>query len=233
MKKLLLVLSIAVMAFSACGTTGSPKSESDSLAYAMGVKLGEYFAQMDTFTNAKLNINVVFAAMKDAVKGKTKMSSEAADNFMREYFTVRIPQKNRVASEEFLAQVEKSNKNVQKTTSGILYEITQEGTGVKSTNIADRVRVIYRGTLRTGKEFDSSAKHGDTVEFALNQVIPGWTEGLQLVNTGGKIKLWIPSDLAYGEYGQGMMIGPNEALVFEVELIEIIPAAVPETEEPK
>ena len=109
----------------------------------------------------------------------------------------------------------------------MLYEIIEQGSDVRATDLRDQVRVAYRGTLKDGTEFDSSYERGDTAQFALNGVIKGWGEGLQLIGEGGKIKLWIPEDLGYGQYGGGQ-IGPYEPLIFDVELFEVIPA---ETEE--
>jgi FKBP-type peptidyl-prolyl cis-trans isomerase len=105
--------------------------------------------------------------------------------------------------------------------SGMAYEVITEGSGAKPA-ATDKVKVHYRGTLIDGTEFDSSYSRGTPAEFPLNGVIKGWTEGLQLMKTGGKWKLYIPADMAYGESGSGAKIGPNETLVFEVELLEIL-----------
>lgn len=109
---------------------------------------------------------------------------------------------------------------VQQTASGLQYKILKEGTG-KSPKATDTVLVHYRGTLLDGREFDSSYKRNEPISFPLNRVIPGWTEGLQLAKEGGKIELYIPSELAYGSRGAGGAIGPDETLIFEVELLEV------------
>jgi FKBP-type peptidyl-prolyl cis-trans isomerase len=110
---------------------------------------------------------------------------------------------------------------VKSTASGLQYKILQEGSG-KSPKASDTVKVHYRGTLLDGTEFDSSYKRGEPIEFPLNRVIPGWTEGVQLAKEGGKIQLFIPSQLAYGSGGTpGGPIGPNETLIFEIELIQV------------
>ncbi|MBO7331715.1 MAG: FKBP-type peptidyl-prolyl cis-trans isomerase [Alistipes sp.] len=137
-----------------------------------------------------------------------------------------MPRKNKEASEAWLAKVEKQ-KGVNKTESGLLYRIDREGDAVKPTG-KDMVKCNYEGKLRDGFVFDSSYERGEPAEFPLSGVIPGWTEGLQLIGQGGQITLWIPSELAYGQGGAGGgMIGPNEALEFKVELIEVTPTEAP------
>lgn len=114
----------------------------------------------------------------------------------------------------------KKKEGVHVTSSGLQYKILQEGTG-KSPKATDTVRVHYRGTTIEGREFDSSYRRGEPIEFPLNGVIKGWTEGLQLMKEGGKAELYIPSNLAYGPNGAGSAIGPNETLIFVVELLEV------------
>jgi FKBP-type peptidyl-prolyl cis-trans isomerase FkpA len=109
---------------------------------------------------------------------------------------------------------------VKTTSSGLQYKITKEGTG-KNPKATDTVVVHYKGTLIDGKEFDSSYKRGEPATFPLNAVIKGWTEGLMYLSEGGKATLYIPSELAYGKRGAGADIGPDETLIFEVELIKI------------
>ncbi len=226
MKKIVILIGAVALVFSSCcGGSKTPKSEKDSLAYVVGLNCGNYIKNVDS----TLDLNVVMAAIKDVMKDKPKMTQEAAYGFMNEYFSVRLPKKNAEASEEFLAGIEKQ-KGVQKTESGLLYEIITPGSDVKAASDEDVVRVMYSGTLPNGKVFDSSYERGDTAEFALNRVIRGWGEGLKLIGEGGKIKLWIPSDLAYGPQGAGQVIGPNQAIVFEVELFGVTPV-VPEPEE--
>ncbi len=109
---------------------------------------------------------------------------------------------------------------VKTTASGLQYKITKEGTG-SAPKATDNVVVHYKGTTIDGKEFDSSYKRGEPATFPLNRVIKGWTEGLQLIKEGGKATLYIPSELAYGKRGAGADIGPDETLIFEVELLKI------------
>jgi FKBP-type peptidyl-prolyl cis-trans isomerase FkpA len=130
---------------------------------------------------------------------------------------------NAQLSAEWLAEVEQL-EGVHKTESGLLYRIDREGTGAQATEDSDVVLVNYEGKNRVGDIFDSSYERNEPISFPLNGVIRGWTEGMKLVKAGGQITLWIPSELAYGESGAGADIGPNEALEFKVELLEVNPA---------
>ena len=180
-------------------------------------------------------------AIDEIHNGKGRLTQDFAMEYTRNYFTVVIPEKNRKESEEWLAKIEKQ-KGVQKTESGLLYKIENAGDeNVKAINDEDVVKVLYTGRTKDGKVFDSNrwadmpaerqemiknyqpdqAEKDNPIEFPLNRVIKGWTEGMKLVGKGGKITLWIPSDLAYGERGAGQDIGPNQALFFEVELLEV------------
>ena len=152
---------------------------------------------------------------------------EAMDKKMREKAEAElksIAETNAKASAEWLAEVEKQ-EGVKKTESGLLYRIDREGKGKRATKDEDIVKVDYEGRTREGRIFDSSYERGQAIEFPLNGVIKGWTEGMKLIKTGGQITLWIPAELAYGERGAGQDIGPNEALEFTVELHEVNPKA--------
>lgn len=245
MKKLVVALAAFALVLSACSTqpkvaeegdgtvkteetkrkTGKKiRTEADSLSYAVGVDLGNHLLNNIKKNAGKdFNIDMVFAAIRDVFAERPTLTLDESYAFLNEYFSVRVPAKKKAEGEAFLADVEKKNPNIQKTESGLLYEIIEPGSDVKATDLKDQVRVMYRGTLKDGTEFDSSYERGDTAKFSLSGVIKGWGEGLQLIGEGGKIKLWIPSDLGYGMYGGGK-IGPNEPLVFEVELFEVIPA---------
>ncbi|MGB0931993.1 MAG: FKBP-type peptidyl-prolyl cis-trans isomerase, partial [Chitinophagales bacterium] len=121
---------------------------------------------------------------------------------------------------EFLTK-NKERSEIKVTDSGLQYEVMTEGTGAIP-SAEDKVKVHYHGTLMDGKVFDSSVDRGEPAEFPVGGVIKGWVEALQLMPTGSKWKLYIPSDLAYGERGAGGDIGPHETLIFEVELLEIL-----------
>ena len=173
--------------------------------------------------------------------GNSKLTEEFAMEYTRNYFTVVIPEKNKKESEEWLAEIEKQ-KGVKKTASGILYKIEKDGDKkVKAVKDEDVVKVLYTGKTKNGKVFDSNrwsdmpqerqemikayqpdqAEKDNPIEFPLNRVIKGWTEGMKLVGKGGRITLWIPADLAYGQQGAGQDIGPNQALCFDVELLDV------------
>ena len=124
----------------------------------------------------------------------------------------------------YKANNEVADDSVYTTSTGLKYMVLKKGEG-KSPKATDSVKVHYTGTLPNGSVFDSSVERGEPITFPLNGVIPGWTEGLQLMQEGGKTVFYIPSNLAYGSRGAGPMIGPDQDLVFEVELIEVNPAA--------
>lgn len=127
---------------------------------------------------------------------------------------------NQKASDDFLAETAK-REGVTTTDSGLQYEVMQIGSESRKPAATDTVTVHYHGTLPNGEVFDSSVQRGEPATFGLNQVIRGWTEGVQLMDIGSKFRFFIPADLAYGPNGAGGAIGPNQALVFEVELLEI------------
>ncbi|MSP27270.1 MAG: FKBP-type peptidyl-prolyl cis-trans isomerase [Methylococcales bacterium] len=130
------------------------------------------------------------------------------------------PEENSKASAVFLAENTKK-ANIVTTASGLQYEVLTQGTGTASPAATDTVTVHYKGTTLDGTEFDSSYSRGAPASFPLNRVIAGWIEGVQLMQVGDKFRFYIPSDLAYGSEGAGRLIGPNAALIFEVELIKI------------
>ncbi|TRW98519.1 FKBP-type peptidyl-prolyl cis-trans isomerase [Candidatus Methylobacter oryzae] len=130
------------------------------------------------------------------------------------------PAENKAAGVAFLTENAKK-PNIVTTASGLQYEILTPGTGTASPSATDNVTVHYKGTTIDGTEFDSSYSRGEPATFPLNRVIKGWTEGVQLMKEGAKYRFFIPSELAYGEQGAGRAIGPNAALIFDVELIKI------------
>ncbi|MEM9233919.1 MAG: FKBP-type peptidyl-prolyl cis-trans isomerase, partial [Pseudomonadota bacterium] len=161
----------------------------------------------------------VVTAPQEAIIAEAEAERVAAETASREAFEA-IAAANREASEAFLAEA-KAREGVQVTESGLAYEVLTDGGAGATPAATDTVTVHYRGTLPDGTEFDSSYSRGEPTSFPLNRVIAGWTEGVALMNVGDKYKFYIPSDLAYGPGGAGGDIGPDQALVFEVELLDI------------
>jgi FKBP-type peptidyl-prolyl cis-trans isomerase FklB len=197
------------------------KSAIDTVAYAIGLSVaGSLKAQ----GLADINTNVLMAGINEALKGsKTAMSPEQANQYIGQYFQKQASLKgeaNLKTGEKFLEE-NKKRPSVKTTESGLQYEVMKMGEGPKPADTS-RVKTHYHGTLIDGTVFDSSVERGEPVEFPVNGVIKGWQEALQLMPVGSKFKLYIPSNLAYGERAAGPTIGPNSALIFEVELLEIL-----------
>lgn len=202
------------------------QTDAQKVAYSIGLSIGSNFQSQ----SLDLDVDHVAEGIRDAMAGKEPRISEdeirsVMQRFQEEQMAKMqqeqnvVADKNKTDSEAFLA-ANAGKEGVQTTESGLQYKVITEGTGATPTG-EDTVEVHYRGTLIDGTEFDSSYKRGQTVSFPVNGVIPGWTEALQLMKEGAKYELYIPSDLAYGPGGTGGAIGPNQALIFEVELVSI------------
>lgn len=196
------------------------------LSYTIGMDIGQSLSEQDI----PLNVDLLVEALRAAYAGEpTRMSAEEAlaerDAFVQRRQQEMMAQQeqeariNREEGEAFLAE-NAEQAGVEVTRSGLQYRVVEAGAGNRP-GPSDRVTVHYRGRLINGVEFDSSYARGEPATFALNQVIPGWTEGLQLMREGATYELFIPSDLAYGEQGRPGPIGPNAVLIFDVELIEV------------
>lgn len=227
------ILAVALVAglAAACNKQedrGSTELSTDAqkFGYAIGVDIGKSLSPVKD----EVDIDALVAGLDEALAGKEPRLSDEEREKVKSEVTRKLQQKQveertakaaaaKTAGETFLAENGK-REGVKTTASGLQYEIVTEGSGA-TPKATDKVTVHYKGTLIDGTEFDSSYARGQPVTFPLGNVIPGWTEGLQLVKTGGKAKLYIPSSLGYGERGAGAKIGPNETLVFEVELIAI------------
>lgn len=198
----------------------------DKVSYALGIGIGRQLSQMGA---AALNIDDFAQAIKDVLAGNLKMNETEAQQLVQDFFAKQEAKQQAEAAEKgksakaegerFL--VENGKKaGIITTPSGLQYQVLREGNG-KSPKSTDTVECHYEGTLIDGTKFDSSYDRGQTATFPLNQVIAGWTEGLQLMQEGGKYRFFIPYNLGYGERGAGASIPPFAALVFDVELVAV------------
>ena len=200
----------------------------DKLSYALGIGIGTQLRGMGA-TN--LNIDDFAQAIKDAIAGKKlKVDNKEAQTLVNNFFAEQQARKEAAAAEagraakavgeDFLAENAKK-ENIVVLPSGLQYEVIKEGNG-KKPSATSQVKCHYEGTLIDGTKFDSSYDRGEPATFGLNQVIAGWTEGVQLMSEGAKYRFFIPYNLGYGARGAGASIPPYSALVFVVELIEVL-----------
>ncbi|MFM9951327.1 MAG: FKBP-type peptidyl-prolyl cis-trans isomerase [Saprospiraceae bacterium] len=221
MRTLTIVLSMAGMTL--CGSLAAQelKNTLDSVSYSLGILIAQNLKQQGL---DGVNTTLVAKGLEDALKNsEAKVDPAGANKVLQDYMMKEQAKKGEKAMAEGKLFLEGNAKRAGVTTlpSGLQYEIMKAGTGAKPTK-TDKVTVHYHGTLLDGSVFDSSVNRGQPSTFGVTQVIAGWTEALQLMPKGSKWKLFIPSNLAYGERGgPGGKIGPNTTLVFEVELLEI------------
>jgi FKBP-type peptidyl-prolyl cis-trans isomerase FklB len=257
MKKVLLLLVITVFLTFSCGKTESGKPESAAkkeateadlktedakISYSLGFSMGQNFKKDEI----GVDLALFQQGLEDGyVGGKQLLGEEAMKETMIAFqrkmrnkrqaeYRKRMEERKKLGEEnkekgKAFLEANKSKEGIVTTESGLQYKILKKGTGA-SPKPTDTVKCNYKGTTIDGEEFDSSYKRGEAATFALNRVIKGWTEGLQLMKEGGKWEFFVPPELAYGERGAGQNIGPNEVLIFEVELLEIVK---PETEKPQ
>lgn len=235
MKMKYLVIAVAVFSFIACNNATSKgpadaksmKTTLDSAAYAIGVDMGKRLKQSD-FTD--INAELIMTGMKDALKSDTvALTDEQMAGIFQNLNTMMNEKRmakqlkegegNLKAAEEFLAK-NKTKAGVKTTASGLQYEVIKEGNGAMPT-ATDKVKVHYHGTTISGDVFDSSVDRGEPIEFGLNQVIKGWTEGVQLMKVGSKYKFYIHPSMAYGAQSPSPKIPAQSMLIFEVELLGI------------
>jgi len=226
MKQTLKTCALAVTILVA-GTAAAAELETDAqkLGYVFGMEIGNQLKQ----GGAEVDVDALVEALKAAYAGESlALTQEQATTIRNDYIAKRraeaeeshkqMAATNAAAGDKFLLE-NAGREGVQVTESGLQYEVLSMGDGAKPA-ATDTVTVHYRGTLLDGTEFDSSYARNQEATFGLNQVIPGWTEGLQLMPVGSKFKFYIPSSLAYGPNGPPS-IGPNATLIFEVELLGI------------
>ena len=193
----------------------------NKISYALGLGIGQ---QLKSMNIEDFSIEDFTKSISDVMNGKeTAISSREAQVMLNEYFQKKEKEQAQTAIAEGKVYLEQNAKRdgVTQTKSGLQYEVLTEGTG-KSPKATDTVRCHYEGRLLDGTVFDSSYKRGEPADFGLNQVIPGWTEGVQLMKEGAKFRFHIPYLLAYGERGAGAQIPPYSTLVFDVELIKVL-----------
>jgi FKBP-type peptidyl-prolyl cis-trans isomerase len=199
----------------------------DSMSYALGLNVGNDFAKnLKGIPGGKSNIDLLIKGFSTAMKGDSALiKPEAATEFFKNYISkaqAKDTEIKKAAGEKFLAE-NKSKEGVKTTASGLQYLVLVAKDGAKP-NATDTVKVHYTGTLVDGTKFDSSVDRGEPISFPLNQVIPGWTEGVQLMSVGSKYKFFIPYTLGYGEKGAGNGAIPGfSTLIFEVELLDVKP----------
>jgi len=224
------LISLAALTVAVSTGLGAQETQLETaeerLSYTIGMDIGQSLAGQDM----PLDLDILVQGLRDSYSGgETQMTPEQALEERQKFIEQRQQQLaqqrdedariNREEGAAFLA-ANAEKEGVQVTESGLQYRVIEAGEG-ESPDADDRVTVHYRGKLINGVEFDSSYARGEPATFGLNQVIPGWTEGLQLMQEGAKYELFIPSDLAYGEQGRPGPIGPNSTLIFEVELMDV------------
>jgi FKBP-type peptidyl-prolyl cis-trans isomerase FklB len=229
-KFVVVVLALALFAGHAVAAEKKEMSEKEKLSYSMGYTQGTSMAGFFKAQFIEIDTDTFVGALKAGLSGAKSVMTEQD---MRERVMAlqkdlmakkaeqgkAMAEKNKAAGEAFLAE-NKKKERVVALPDGLQYKIITEGTGT-TPKATDKVKVNYKGTLTDGTEFDSSYKRGEPAIFQVDKVIAGWTEVLQLMKVGSKWDVYIPSNLAYGEHGTGMVIGPNQTLIFEVELISI------------
>ena len=231
-------LSIAALMVSAV-ISGQVFAEEKALdekaaSYAVGALMGgqmkdlvDAHKEVITYDNAR-----ILDGLKDALEGKVDVRKDENVQKTLEAIETKLVSASKAKAEAIAKSAQEEGdkyradfakgKDVKTTKSGLLYKIENAGKG-EAIKATDTVKVHYTGKLPNGKVFDSSVERGQPVEFQLNQVIPGWTEGLQLVKKGGKIQLVIPPALGYGKQGAGASIPPNSTLIFDVEVLDVNP----------
>ena len=230
----IILCAVAISLTTSCqqGGSGSKnptlKTQADSVSYALGILIAQN--NKTNLDNApgkdQLSIDIMAESFRLFLKGeKMPMTPESANSTVSNFFQnqyKKVGQENLEKGNKFLEE-NKKRQGVTTTESGLQYEVIKAGAGVKPVD-SDQVKVHYHGTLIDGTVFDSSVERNEPVTFPVTGVIPGWTEALKLMPVGSKWKIYLPASIAYGEQGAGGKIGPNSALVFEVELLEIVKA---------
>lgn len=233
MKKLVGVIVVLIVSFptflvadDAVTKEGAMDSFEKKLGYSMGLDVGNYFKGI----GEEIDFDALLKGLKDGYQGnEPALSAEEIASVQKQFGEkmqakqeedlAKMKEKNKKAGEDYLA-ANKKKEGVVTTQSGLQYELLEKGSGAKPA-ATDKVKVDYVGTLIDGTEFDSSIKRGEPAIFGVDQVIPGWSEALQLMDVGSKYRIVVPAELAYGDRGAPPVIEPNSVLVFEVNLLGI------------
>jgi len=225
------ILALAATALVACNQQSAKEvpldSENAKFSYLLGQDVAASLRQMGD----EIDVDAFTESFRTSLKGgESRISAADAEKVKKAFFEKKQQEQqakmnasgeaNKASGTAFLA-ANKQKDGISTTPSGLQYEVLRAAEGAKPV-ATDTVKVHYKGTLIDGTEFDSSYARGEPATFPLNRVIPGWTEGVQLMSVGSKYRLFVPSGLGYGERGAGPKIGPNAALIFEVELLEIV-----------
>jgi len=239
MKAFIGLICLVCMAFASCDSVGggmsrtsSLSNEEDSISYAVGLDLGNTIKTNLVDNGVAINRDVMVQAMADALEDKedlllddegintmlVRMQQKASSQ--RQQKLMEQAEENMTEGKTFLEE-NKNAEGVVELESGLQYKVLESGSG-ESPEATDRVSVHYEGKLLNGEVFDSSYERGTPQQLAVNQVIPGWTEALQMMKPGDKWELYIPSELGYGQRGSLPVIGPNSTLIFQVELLEVL-----------
>jgi FKBP-type peptidyl-prolyl cis-trans isomerase len=227
MKKIIMLTGAVLFGFTALAQKKAKKvvlkNQIDSVSYLMGVNIGNSLGK----EMSEANFELIIQGFRDAVAKGRLVCQDSTDMVLSMYFQEKAMKKQaeedkksevyKVAGDKFLADNGKK-QGVFTTASGLQYQVMKEGDGVHP-SAESTVKVHYHGTTIEGIVFDSSVERGEPIEFPLNQVIPGWTEGVQLMSKGAKYKFFIPQELAYGSSSPTPVIAPYSCLVFEVELL--------------
>lgn len=224
MKKIFLLLPAAVLLAGACSKKSGGggvklKTDTDSVAYVIGMNVGANLLKMDS----TINVNALCEGIRDMFRGNEKLTAADAETFYLSYINYALPEKARAYEEQFLLDIVKSNRSYARTSSGVTYTVTAVG-DQNQVPTSERDSVALRWVIRTvdGQQITSSYERGDTVRSLVRNLKRGVQESVKLIGTGGRINAWMPSSAVYGAEGDRELgIAPNTTLYYEIELVDV------------